>query len=102
MEEIGFFRVLMGPKAPKAHLRRKKIGRRAAEAGVEEEDSPKRGVVRGRGNKREDNGVDGQGGWAIVFRMVKGQVAEKAAFVFEPIGMVVEGPRERKEDKAEG
>jgi hypothetical protein len=31
--------------------------------------------------------------------MVAGQIAEKAAFVFKPVGMMMEGPHEKKEDK---
>jgi hypothetical protein len=66
----------MGPKATHSQLRGTEKGRRAAEAEEEEEDRPKGWLVKGGGNKREGKGPNGQAGWAIVFRMVKGQIAE--------------------------
>jgi hypothetical protein len=67
----------MGPKATHSQLRGTENGRRAAEAEEEEEeDRPKGWLVKGGGNKGEDKGPNRQAGWAIVFRMVKGQIAE--------------------------
>ena len=54
------------------------------------------------GLQRDRSRVKEQNGLARIFRVMRGQEAKKAGLVFEPVRMVMEGPYEKKEDKANG
>jgi hypothetical protein len=73
--------------------------RRAAEGGRKKQAGLKGGIVWQKGKGGRNRGDQSWSNRPAVFRVLKNQVAEKAGFVFEPVGMMVEGPCQREDRK---
>jgi hypothetical protein len=85
----------------KSRKSKKRGGRTAGMGGKEQERTT--GLFAGQhGLQRDRSRVKEQNGLARIFRVMRGQEAKKAGLVFEPVRMVMEGPYEKKEDKANG